>query len=435
MRHDKEQGRPAREGPAGTGPARRPRLRLISSLILASTGLLFAAACEFKSEVRVKEAPVVAARPLAEAPTPPAAPAPDVRNAAAAQDEARASEARIRARQLTDAARFFAGLPVDESSEFYALAQTDIWKCNARRADSLWTGFPKVEARMARWAQRELTAVFDPTAPVYYPFSGPDIVFPLVFFPCAREYILVGLEPVGDVLGRRSLTLQRLDEMLSSCSVAVQDLIRMSFYRTKVMEPEFAETALKGVLPVLLVSLARMDREILDVERGNLDENGGFVRADEASPEPRFAVRIAFRKAGDALVQTLIYFSWDLSNGGLKKRPALAAFLANSGRYFSFLKSASYLCRKPYFSRTKKAILDRSYAVLQDDSGLAFSAFSPDAWQVSLYGTYDGPVKLFEDSFEQDLWEAMKNGAKPLGFRFGYSRASCLTLAIKRGRS
>ncbi len=426
MRRRKEEAELPGDGPAGKVRSRPNGTSFLASLVLGSFALFFLGACEFKTEVRVREAPIVAVPVQTEAP------APEVKDPAESREEARTAQARARARRLTDAARFFAGLPVDEASEFSGLAQTEIWKCNARRADSLWSGFPKAEARMARWAARELTAVFDPTAPVYYPFSGPDIVFPLIFFPCAQEYILVGLEPVGDVLGRQGLTLQRLDEMLSSCSVAVQDLIRMSFYRTKVMEPEFAETALKGVLPVLMVSLARMDREVLEVERGNLDENGGFVRADEASPEPRSAVRIAFRKTGDAPVQTLIYFSWDLSNGGLKKRPALAAFLANAGRYFSFLKSASYLCRKPYFSRAKKAILDRSYAVLQDDSGLAFAAFSPDAWKISLYGTYDGPVKLFEDSFEQDLWEAMKNGAKPLGFRFGYSRASCLTLAIRR---
>ncbi len=427
MRHPNAEEQAPRPGLMPVLPSWRSAGARILIFVLTS-GLFVLSACEFKTETRFREAPVVVTPTQAEAP----APAPKVETPGEVREAARPAAAQARAKNLTDAARFFAGLPVDEASEFSGLTGTEIWKCNARRAESLWTGFPKVQARMARWAQRELTAVFDPTAPVFYPFSGPDIVFPLIFFPCAGEYILVGLEPVGEILRRQGLTLQRLDEMLSSCSVAVQDLIRLSFYRTKVMEPEFADTALKGVLPVLMVSLARMDMEILEVVPGNLDENGGFVRADEASPEPRSAVRIEFRRAGDAPVQSLVYFSCDLSNSGLKKRPGFVAFLANAGRYFTFMKSASYLCRKPYFSKIKKAILDRSYAVLQDDSGLAFSAFSPGTWKISLYGTYDGPVKLFEDHFEQDLWEAMNNRAKPLNFRFGYSRASCLTLAVKK---
>jgi hypothetical protein len=415
--------------PGSAGASRFLRVRTALLVLWPAVLLIFLAfaACEFKTEARVNEQAVVA--------QPARADAPPVEDPPPSQEEARVSAAEARARELTDAARFFAGMPVDERSDFSGLTGSDIWECNARRTEALWDGFPKVRARMEAWAKRELTAVFDPTAPLFYPFSGPDIVFPLIFFPCAREYILIGLEPVGDVLRRRGLSPQRLDEMLSTCAVAVQDLVRLSFYRTKVMEPEFSETALRGVLPVLMVSLARMGMDVLEVERGDLDEGGAFVPLDEDSPESASAVRVEFRKAGEVAVQSLTYFSSDLSNGGLKKEPAFAAYLANAGRCFTFLKSASYLCRKSYFSRIRKAILDKSYAVLQDDSGLAFASFVPETWKVSLYGTYDGPVKLFEDHFEQDLWEAMKNGAKPLNFRFGYSRASCLTLAAKKSRN
>ena len=389
-----------------------------ASLILVSAFCLIVSACEFKTERRVTKA---AASESAAA------------SLHRAEEEARIAAEAVRARMLTDTARFFAGLAVDPSSDFYDLTQTDVWKCFARKLNALWAAFGEPEVRMRAWAQRELAPVHDPSAPLFYPFSGPDIIFPEVFFPCSAQVILVGLEPVGAVPGREALYPQRLDEMLSLYMISVQDIVRLSFYRTRVMDSELASPMLKGIVPILMVSLARLGMDIDDLELGNLDENGEFIPEAEDSPTEKSAIRIHYRKASEALDKTLIYFSFDLSNAGLKKRPALEVYLQrNAARCFTLLKSASYLCRKPYFSVIRKTILSRSYAVLQDDSGLSYASFDRNTWRISLYGRYEGPVELFKDSFEQDLYDAMKKSAKRLNFRFGYSRASSLLLATKK---
>lgn len=338
-----------------------------------------------------------------------------------------------RARTLTDTARFFAGMRVDPASELYSSTQTAIWKCFASRLDALWAAFRGTQGRLKAWSESELGPVYDPSTTLFYPFGGPDIVFAESFFPCAPRLILVGLEPVGAVPASEGLTAQRLDEMLSACMISVQDVIQLSFFRTKVMEGELSSSLVKGVVPIFLVSLARLGLEIREVEVGNLDDNAEFVREDEASPGEKRVARIRYRRPGEDFEKTLTYFSYDLSNGGFKKRPGLEAYLRrNAASCFTLIKSASYLCRKPYFSTIRNLVLDRSYGVLQDDSGLAFASFDRKLWGITLYGRYEGPVELFKEYFEPDLYEAMKQSAKPLGFRFGYARTSSLTLAVKK---
>ncbi len=70
--------------------------------------------------------------------------------------------------------------------------------------------------------------------------------------------------------------------------------------------------------------------------------------------------------------------------------------------------------------------------VLQDDSGIAYKFFKKEAWDITLYGTYEKPINLFKDFYEPDLFEAFKKDAKPLNYRIGYSTKSALILARKK---
>jgi len=103
---------------------------------------------------------------------------------------------------------------------------------------------------------------------------------------------------------------------------------------------------------------------------------------------------------------------------------------------FTFLKSASYLMHHPFFGAIRKRILAMSYAILQDDSAVPYRYYDREAWDVTLYGRYDGPIKLFADDFEPELYDAYRStpGIKPLDFRFGYAPASDLLLAVKKIR-
>jgi len=336
-------------------------------------------------------------------------------------------------KKFDDTARFLAGLKVDEQSELYDLTQTESWKRFSDKANALWAEFRIPEAKMRSWARRELEKCFDPAAPVFYAFGGPDIAFADIFLPGAKQYVLVGLESLGSVPRREAITTQRLEEALPLYVTALEDLIKLSFFRFLDLEKELAHPLLNGVIPLMMVVLARMDKETTGVEVGNLNGEGEFVSEPEESPGRKTAAKIQFRKPGDGTPQILFYFSTNLSDGDLQKNPAFNKFMQKySSRCFSFIKSASYLMHKPYFSMIRKMILTLSEAILQDDSAISYRFFDKNIWDISLYGKYEGPIKLFEGDFEQDLFEAYKTPAKPIGFRFGYSPISNLLLAVKK---
>jgi len=338
-----------------------------------------------------------------------------------------------RMKRLNDAARFFSGLGVDPSSEFYDLTRTEAWKCFAERQDALWAGFEKAKVKMRPWARAELDRFYNPATPVFYPFGGPDIVYAETFFPSANRYVLVGLENLGSVPGREAIPPYRLDDILTFFNESVQDIIRLSFFRVKVMKQELSKPMVDGVIPLFLVLLARTGYEVEGLDFGGLDGQGEFQGGPAPSGDKDYAVRIQFRTPGNPICKTLLYLSFNLIDVNIKKSPAFNKFLqANVDRCFTFIKSASYLMRKAYFSAIRQTILNQSYAVLQDDSGLSFRSFDKNSWEVSLYGRYGGPVDLFVEHFEPDLMKAYKSSSKRLNFRFGYALSSNLLLAVKK---
>ena len=51
----------------------------------------------------------------------------------------------------------------------------------------------------AEWAADELVQANQETRTVFYPFGGPDLLTPLLLFPNADTYVLLGLEFVGQL--------------------------------------------------------------------------------------------------------------------------------------------------------------------------------------------------------------------------------------------
>jgi hypothetical protein len=85
------------------------------------------------------------------------------------------------------------------------------------------------------------------------------------------------------------------------------------------------------------------------------------------------------------------------------------------------LKATSYMTHQPGFSLIREELLDHSYAILQDDSGLPYKDFPADKWKVQLYGDYNKPYGSFSWLEQNDLRAAYKSGnPKPLPMHVGY---------------
>jgi hypothetical protein len=338
-----------------------------------------------------------------------------------------------RLKGLNAVARFCAGLDVDPESALYDLTQTADWTEFADKEKARWREFVKSAEKVRAWAGTELSRLRPARGTVFYPFGGPDILFANLIMPSAKLYVLVGLEPVGSPPEPQAIRQSPLAEFLAQYSLALDDITRLSFFRRADLKTELASPTIDGLLPIFMVLLAQMDKELVAVERGRLDRRGDFVSTeDEPVPRPR-VLRIRFQDRHRGTQQTLIYFRQDLSNQAVDSNRSLNEFVnQNLAHCFGFIKSASYLMHKQTFSSIREMILKLSDVVLQDDSGIPFRLFDPELWTVDLYGSYNGPIEVFKEFFEQDLFDAYKAGAKPLGFRIGYGRKSHLLLAFKK---
>ncbi len=306
--------------------------------------------------------------------------------------------------------------------------------------DRAWGRFAQERLKpVSAFSAREL-GLPQASGPIYYPFSGPDVLYALALFPQAREYALTGLEPVGDVPD-----LARLDDVQVASSLAqlrqsLNAVLALSFFRTNDMKAELAQNRLSGVTPILLIFLARQQAEIAAVEPFILEKDGNLRLTTPASlhnvASSRIpGVRVTFTIPTDPQERTLYYFAADLSNKGLSNTPQYLPWIDGYAPRATLVKSASYLMHKSYFSAVRSLILERSSLVVQDDSGIPFRLFPESVWDRRLLGAYTGPIPLFANWFQKDMKEAYDRAAVPIEFGIGYqhmNKRSNLQIFVKR---
>jgi hypothetical protein len=119
----------------------------------------------------------------------------------------------------------------------------------------------------------------------------------------------------------------------------------------------------------------------------------------------------------------------------MKEDTPFQKYLSGLSGVVSMLKATSYMPHHPGFSMISDALLNDSYAILQDDSGLPYKKFTADEWKVQLYGDYVKPYGSFAWLEQADLREAYKTSgpkALPMHVGYGYKRITSNLLLAKR---
>jgi len=340
-----------------------------------------------------------------------------------------------RLQAYNDYARFIAGLSNPEST-LAAYEDKPAWVRHAKFFDHNWERFTRGRlAPMREWAAKELGS--GTTATVFYPFSGPDFVNVFNLFPCAKTYLLIALEPVGEM---PDFAAGKGQNFFASLQRSLYDLLHLDFFITNKMKSSIGKSELKGTLPVLMFFLAREQARVLDVQHwvmkpdGTIAESPALGSGDRPTGIP--GVRIVFTSPGSAENQTLYYFQFNLGNDSFGRNQHFVSFLKSFGPMTSFTKAASYLMYKPHFSAIREFILDQSLYVLQGDSGIPLRYFDPAGWDLRFYGTYAGPIALFSNCYQADMANIYRRGdIQPLPFGIDYrhrARTSNLMFASKR---
>ena len=132
------------------------------------------------------------------------------------------------------------------------------------------------------------------------------------------------------------------------------------------MATRYETQEMYGVTPLLLLFLARADKEIVRVRPFAFTDGGRKHYLDSA---PRYrgdekygkGVEIEFTDRDHRTLRTLTYFSANIADGGLSVNKPTRDFLTtiDSG-CVTYVKSATYLMHKAYFSTIRNTVLSKS---------------------------------------------------------------------------
>jgi hypothetical protein len=326
---------------------------------------------------------------------------------------------------VQNVAAYLAGLEPKAGTPLATTAAQPAWQAFAKDQDKSWAKYRTTHTDpMNKWAATELDSVRQATTTLFYPFSGPDFLNAFTLFPTARTYVMFGLEPVGSVPSRANLANPAI---LPAVKRSLWSVLNFSFFRTNDMAVDLKSVNLDGAVPLIMLFAARTGNHLQAVRpvqldaQGQLHEVGDTTRAAGAKLIPGAELKL---QAADGTEKTVYYFSADLSDYKLATKDAPLKYVRTLGPLTTYVKSATYLMHKSYFSKIRNLVLERSNYLLQDDSGIAMKYFPKSAWQFTYYGTYRRPINLFAKQYQPELTTAYRDTlrrARPLPFGTGYN--------------
>lgn len=265
---------------------------------------------------------------------------------------------------------------------------------------------------VSKWSEKHLKQYIEKYDTLFYPFGGPDISYAISFFPHAKRYILVGLEPLGDF--NQLETNLNADETFDSIRAAFSHYLRKGYFITSEMLTQLSDKNIKGGLSLILLALSKLGFDILKIKNCCIDDNGNIVESDSKGVK---CLKVVCQKSNQK--KEIYYVRTDLINdsAGL---PCLQKFV-NKFEFSTLIKSASYALHDQNFSKIRSFILDNTNCILQDDTGIPFNFFRQN-WDIHIFGTYTKPTLPVFRSFKQNSLSEYysKYKAEPIPFPIGY---------------
>lgn len=393
-------------------------MKLTARIISLSAAVLLLASCNSH--------PAAKAEPTAAAPVPAAPPVITDTTISKAEHN-----------KLNDIALYLAGMKPDSSvaipQKLQNLAYYKLY------SDSMNRGFNHIEeirlSKMRDWAKSELADELANPKTVFYPFSGPDILHCVQFFPDADQYIMIALEKYGSLPVMEQMDSTKTIATLNSVQKSLEDIFGKSYFITHKMLRDVSNRW-NGVTPVACVFLVRAGYTVLDVKYKHLLDDGKTmveIPTDSMSKYTNACVEIYFQKKGASKIQKIVYFKTNLCDdpyGGMssfKSNTALQTWLNAMPECYTYVKSASYLMNYGTFETIRNICLKKSKSILQDDTGIALRYLDKTKWSTKFYGNYVKPVSDFSGVDQQELYEIYKKDSaniKPLPFSLGYHWAN-----------
>jgi len=322
---------------------------------------------------------------------------------------------------VNDAVAFLAGMELPHRTD-HPLANSSSWKNHAEQLDREFASHQeRVLFPMSKWSGEEVVPPEGDKASrpvVRYMFSGPDILHAYYMFPQAETYILCGLEPVGELPGIAELNAGNAGRALGEVRTALGEVINFSFFRTADMKDDLQFAVFRGTTPILSIFLARAGQYIKGIEFSVLGSDGKLTGQGMESAGAN-VVKIEFSPRRVGKNKTLYYFSSNLYDSEFDNT-GFRTWLDAQPPGFAYLKAASFLMHGDNFTKIRQHLLDQSFQIVQDDSGIPYRYFDGTIWYADLWGNYTGPIDLFAQFYQPDLRAGFRGRSMELPFGTGY---------------
>jgi hypothetical protein len=330
----------------------------------------------------------------------------------------------------------YAGLPAANSTA--AALPVEGWKKPAKPqfspAKAAWDSYEKFIGKpLRKWTAEEVAPPAGGT--VFYPFSGPDFVTVAQMYPEAERYILVAIQPAGEVVDTHTMPPAAAAAFKAKFNAEWIKFGYLGFFRTLDLNENTAST--RGRLtstPVMMAFAAALGFRVESVVPLQFNENTSeFDPVEESNAKKWTSVRLDLSKDGRKV--TLDYVSMDLSDSFLKSHPPELAWVRKAAAHPTLLKAASHLLPKPYFSACRAAVVDAAPLLIQDETGLEYGDLKKMG-TVTLYGRFAGVFRLFNQSSQRELaaayLQAGQRGVLPFAFSYQKSASQRSLQVVRR---
>lgn len=325
-----------------------------------------------------------------------------------------------------DIAKILGGFEVSATSSLFKISESKAWKNHQKFFTTRWADLQKdILDSVEYWAKTELSD-FDPEAKtVFYPFGGPDFLFAYEFFPNANTYILQGLEPVNRLPEKIDPSDPSLNNYLDDLQNSLRVLTTRGYFITKQMNSDLNKGLFRGVIPVILLFMARTDNTVLDVKYITTDKKGDFLLeesqlldADQVKNGVKGCV-IYFTDKDQKEVKKLYYFSSDTQNKSWANRTNLQKLVTDNKPLIFFTKAASYLLHGQDFADLRSFILENAKYLVQTDTGIPVKFLENGSWNMTYYGTYIKPVSDFPWAYQANMKTIYSDASRVKHMPFG----------------
>jgi hypothetical protein len=346
-------------------------------------------------------------------------------------------------------AHYIAGIPIESNDAIKKLTASREYHSFRKSAGSMWSGYQKRNlSKIHEFQEQYLSRIQGDV--VFYPFSGPDILNALAFFPRAGTFIMVGMEPPGGFVDVVKLGAGNSVQGLIGLRESVRQILGHNFFHTKIMKRNVGTTALTSVASIMQFFIVRSGFHVASVRNITFSPEGDIIadtaRKSTSGAESKGAVtvypkavEIVFHKPGSAEMKKVIYVKADMADSSFYRYRGFIKYLLAKSDYITILKAASYLMFRRQFDDVRNIILNNSQIVVQDSSGIPYHFFKDGRWDITFFGRYVQPIPLFAVRHQSNLADDMSKGRnrQRLPFYYGYTstRSTGAHLIIARKKS